>query len=81
MTDLDLYKFIEESAMSTSLFDGKAIMWVYHFNVEEFAKLIGENILADGGIEVRFQHDTIAIDMTYICEYHDIDVEAVFKED
>ena len=79
MKELDLYKFIEESGSSTS-FDGEtAIMWVYHFNIDDFCKLIGNYYLEDGGIEVRLQEYYIAVDMTEICNDNDIDMEKVFK--
>ena len=79
MTELELYKFIEESGSSTS-FDGeKAIIWVYHFMVDDFAKLIGDYHLSDGGIEVRLQEDCIAVDMTEILEDKDINPYAVFE--
>ena len=79
MTELDLYKFIEESGSDTS-FDGEnAIIWVYHFNIDDFAKLIGIHLLDEGGIEVRLQETYIACDLKEICEYHDIDVANLVK--
>ena len=80
MTELELYKFIEESGSMTS-FDGeKAIMWVYHFNIDDFAKLIGYHDLSEGGIEVRLQEDHIAIEMNELCERNDINLHAIFEE-
>ncbi len=80
MTELELYKFIEESGSYTSFDGDKAIMWIYHFNVDDFVKLIGQHILSEGGIEVRLQEDCIAVDMSEICEYHNIELENVFEK-
>ncbi len=80
MTELDLYKFIEESG-SLASFDGeKVIIWVYHFNIDDFAKLIGEYYLSEGGIEVHLQEDYIAIDMTDILKDNDIKPYAIFEK-
>ena len=80
MTGPELCKFIEESGSMTS-FDGEtAIMWVYHFNVDDFAKLIGAGLLDDGGIEVRLQETYVAIDMNEICEHHNIEPESIFEK-
>ena len=79
MTELDLSKFIEESCSSTSFDGDNAIIWVYHFNVDDFAKLIGNYYLSEGGIEVRLQEDCIAVDMTDILKDNDINPYAVFE--
>lgn len=83
MTELDLYKFFhnKEEPCPQYSFDGeKAIAWIYHFNVEEFSKLIKSSLLDDGGIEVRLQEHHIAIDMTEVCEYFGIDPNKVFTK-
>jgi len=80
MTELELYKFIEESGSETYIYDGdKAIIWVAHCWVTEFADMIGYGMLDMGGIEVRLQESVIAVEMNDICEYHDIEVEKVFE--
>ncbi len=79
MTELDLYKFIEETSSDNS-FDGeKAIIWVSHCYVEDFAKLIGDYYLDEEGVDVRLQEDCIAIDMTEICKDSNINMYAVFN--
>lgn len=78
MTELELYEFIESSGSDTSYENGVALIWVYHFNINDFAKLIDDYWLEDGGLEVRLQDTYICIDMTDICEDYDIDMEAVF---
>lgn len=81
MTELDLYKFIEESGSSTRYDEetNKAVMWVYHSNIADFVKLIGNRLLDNGGLEVRLQEFRIAICMNEVCDYYGIDVENVFK--
>jgi len=81
MTELELYKFIEESGSMTR-YDGEvALIWVYHFQVEEFAKLIGEYWLDEGGVEIRLQEDYVAVDMTEILKEEGINPYAVFEAD
>jgi hypothetical protein len=81
MTELELYKFIEESLSLTS-FDGEeAIIWVYHHHIGDFVTLIGDYYLSEGGIEVRLQEEYIAVKMNEICEYNDINMFAVFSND
>ena len=81
MTELDLYKFIEESGSMTSYDGDKAIIWVYHFWIDEFAKLIGDGLLDEGGLEVRLQQSYVAIELNEICEWHDIDISNVLEEE
>ena len=82
MTELSLYKFIEDSGSMTSYDGEKAIIWVYHFNLDDFVELIGTNVLLDdGGLEIRLQEHHLAIEMNDICEYNNIELEKVFKKD
>lgn len=81
MTELELYKFIEESGSETRYDGDKAIIWVDHFNIEDFVTLIGQGILDEGGIDVRLQGNYIAVDMNEICEYHGVEIENVFKQE
>ena len=81
MTELDLYKFIEESGSLTEFNGETATIWVYHFNVDDFVKLIGTEYLEEGGIEVRLQEDYIAVDITEMCKDNDINLYAVLKHD
>ena len=82
MTELELYKYIhDEDTAPEYTFDGeKAIIWIYHFNIDEFVKLIGNAILIEGGIEVRLQEHCIAMEMNDICEYHDIELGKIFDK-
>lgn len=81
MSELELYKFIEESGSMTR-YDGEvALMWVYHFNIDDFCKLIGDYWLDEGGLDVKLQENYMAVDMTDICESNDINIYAVFNSD
>lgn len=79
MTELELYKFIEESGSLTSFNEGEAMIWVYHHNVGDFVKLIGSSYLDDGGIDVRLKEYWIVVRMNEICEDNDIDMDKVFN--
>ena len=79
MTELSLYKFIEEHSCETNFDGDKAIIWVSHFALNEFVELIGGYVLENGGLKCRLQEHCIAIDMIDICEHHDIDPNNVFE--
>lgn len=81
MTELELYKFIQDSGSQTRYDGEQALIWVYHFRVDDFAKLIGEYWLDEGGLEVRLQEDYICVDMTEIIKDNDINPYAVFETD
>ncbi len=81
MTELELYKYISENGTMTSYDGDKAIVWIYHFELLDFVKLLGRSVLRDGGIEVRLQDDYVAIDMTEICDYYNIDIKNVFGDE
>jgi len=82
MTELELYKYIHDEETSVEYsFDGeRAIIWVYHFNIDDFVKVIGSNVIQDGGISVRLQDHFIEIEMNEICEYHDIELDNIFTK-
>lgn len=77
MKELDLYKFIEDYNCLAQNDGKKCIIWVYHFCLDEFVVLIGQGVLDNGGIDVNLQDEFVAIDLNYICDYHNIDVNEV----
>lgn len=55
---------------------------IRHDCLREFAGMLGYNMLADGGLEVRLMDDGyVGIDMRYVCEYHDVDLESAFPRE
>ena len=82
MTELELYKYLSENSTMTSYDGNKAIVWIYHFELEGFVNLLGRlSVLDEGGIEVRLQDNYVAIDMTEICDYYNKDLKNVFGDE
>lgn len=81
MTELQLYKFIEENDVSLRWDGDELIAWISFLWISEFANLLGYDLLSDGGLEVNLQSDCIALDMTEICKYFGIEPENIFAKE
>lgn len=83
MSELDLYKFLNENSIEHH-WEGEQkelIAWIPFDLLQEFAELIGSNLLSDGGLMVNFQDSYIALDLEPIAEYHDIELENILKKE
>lgn len=81
MTELQLYKFIEENDVSLRWDGDELIAWISFLWISEFANLLRYDLLSDGGLEVNLQSDCIALDMTEICEHFGIEPENIFAKE
>lgn len=81
MTELQLYKFVEENNVSLRWDGDELIAWIPFLCISEFANLLGYDLLSDGGLDVNLQSDCIALDMTEICEYFGIEPENIFAKE
>jgi len=82
MTELDLYRFIEENDIEWRYEDNSwykdVLIFLYTFQLEGFAKLV-KGIRFDEGINIVLNGNYVAIWMKDICEYVGIEIEKVFK--
>ena len=80
MTELDLYKFINDNAIEWHRHDNYGtpdiIMFLHTFHIQEFCKLV-KSIL-DEGIECRLKDGYSAFWMNDICDHYGIDKDKVF---
>jgi hypothetical protein len=86
MTELDLYKWVEEWNpehrwdMNGSKKDD-VIIWISLHSLESFMKLLPFSLFEEGGIEVRLLSDSIAIWASDICDPLDLDIKNIFPKD
>ena len=80
MNELDLYKFCNENEMDWR--GDKLIVWIYPSDIEDLVKLIGYEALSEGGLEAHILGTgQIAIDVTIVCDWFDIDPERIRSKD
>lgn len=83
MTELDLYKFInnEEDGGCEVLWNGEELIcWIDYFKLSDFIAMI-KGFLDDDGYDVNLRPYDIAFDLVPICEYYDIEPENILKKD
>lgn len=81
MTELDLYKFVQDKEMRW-VSDEQLNLWIDAVDLREFAEIEGDCIVEDGGFEVVLVHGgTVCINLSEICDMHDIEPENIFKKE
>lgn len=85
MTELDLYKFIQENNIEWHwhefLGGDDVIAFFYFFQIEEFAKILSKDVFDDEGIECVMKDGYLALQMKDICDYYGIEMENVFPKE
>jgi len=79
MTELDLYKFINDNIEYNVVNKDEIYTFIPHYRLKEFTDLLGRHILDDEGINVVLLNAYISVEMTEVCEYFDIDPNNIFK--
>ncbi len=80
MTELELYKFVQDKEMDWR--GDSLVLWLYPSEIDEFTELTGNNIFDDGGLEVHLQSNgSIAIELEEVCIFHGIDPEHILKKE
>lgn len=77
MTELQLYKFIQEYYIETRWDDNQLTTWIPFHCLQEFTEMIGYEMLSDGGLEANLQYACVAFDLNEVCEWFDIDAENI----
>lgn len=84
MTGMQLYKFIDKTGTETD-WRGKdldeLIAWIPFWHIQEFAEMLGNNFLCEGGYDVNLQEDYIALDLVPICEHFGIEPLEILEKD
>lgn len=82
MTELTLYKFINEKAKQCSWIEDELILWLDPNDIEEFALLIDRCSADDGGYPMLLQRDgTICIVLNDLLEEYNIYPEDVIDRE
>lgn len=72
MTELQLYKFVQEKEIDWR--GDKLLLWITPHYLSEFAELVGDDYLCEGGEQVFLLPDgVIAIELNDICECFEIE--------
>ena len=83
MTELDLYKFIEDNSIEWHRLENNGTpdiaIFTYTFHVDDFYKLVKDCI--NEGIECRMMNGYFVFWMNDICEYYGIELEEVFNKE
>ncbi len=81
MTELELYKFVQDKEMRW-VTDDQLNLWIDADDLKEFSEIEGDCIVEDGGFEIVLVHGgTICINLTDVCEIHDINPENIFHKE
>ncbi len=80
MTELDLYRFLQDNSVETR-WDGDVLSaWLSHWHLEEFTKLVGPT-LYECGIESRLMSDgSVWVDLAPICDDFGINPKRVVPD-
>lgn len=85
MTELELYKFINDNSIEwhRQNNDGTPdiLIFPYTFQLEDFCKLVKDYNADDGGLVIRLLNGYVAIWMNDLCDYFGIDIDKVFVGD
>ena len=80
MTELDLYKFINENSIEWHKEEGGEIyIFPFVWDIEEFSKLIA-GYHPDEGFKCNLRDNYICFKMNDICDYFEIDLNKIFQE-
>ena len=84
MTELQLYKYIQDNAVEWHWSDNEGtpdvLIFPYFFNLSDFTKLLGKS-LVNIRVECVLTENCACIWMRDICENCDIELENVFPKD
>ncbi len=81
MTELELYKFINDNEIEYHWHDEDVIIFINFYLLDEFAKLLGYGMFDEEGITCVLKDKYICIWMYSICENSDIELINIFKKD
>ena len=82
MEILDLYRFINENDVEYRwINDEDVCLFVNNFFIERFHAILDGSIFDDDGISCIMKDGYFCFHMRFICEYHGIELEEIFKKE
>lgn len=82
MTELQLYKWVNEWEPEWRWEGDEVIMWIRDFLIESFLKLFDPAVFNDGGgLDARLTGQYVAIVINDVCDYFGIKIENVFPRE
>ncbi len=79
MTELDLYKFIQENNIEWHRYKKDIIIFVNFSNMPQFLEILTPSVFDDDGIVCNLKRGYIGIVINEICDYYGIIIDNVFK--
>ncbi|MBW3113544.1 hypothetical protein KYJ26_16945 [Bacillus sp. MCCB 382] len=80
MTELELYKFVQDKEMRW-VSDNDLNLWINISELKEFADLDDDLIVEDGGFQITLVHGgVVCINLFDVCELHDIEPENILTK-
>jgi len=84
MTELQLYKYIQDNAVEWHWNDNNGtpdvLIMPYAWHIQEFCKMIGQYSI-DREVMAFLKPAYVCVWMREICEFYDIELENVFPKD
>ena len=85
MTELELYKFINENSINWHWQDNDGmpdvLIFPYLFQLDDFCEMLGDGVFNEEGIQIVLKKDYACIWMNDVCEYHGIDINKIFEKE
>lgn len=80
MTELDLYKFINDNRIEIDWRGNNLYIWLEYYELESFCKLLDRCDADDGGLDCTLQNaGFVVLDLVPICEEYGIDPNNILE--
>lgn len=80
MTELELYKFINENQIEIDWRGNELLVWIEHYQLEEFCNLLDRCDADDGGLNCYLQNGgVVVLDLVPVCEEYEIDPNNILE--
>lgn len=85
MSELELYKFINENDVEIRWEEEELLLWMDHWDMETFGEILNREDADDGGYPCQLQttlgQAIIVLDLVPLCEEEGINPENIFEKD
>jgi hypothetical protein len=81
MTELQLYKFIQDNGVEMHWHGDELMCFLDAWMINDFCYMASHDLFDDEGIECRLKNSYIAFDLCDVCEYYEIDPENIFSKE
>lgn len=85
MLDLETYKFIDNNSLEYSIIEDykEVILFVNKYVVDDFMQMLSDNcgsFLSDWNLKAIIRDGYLAVEMSDLFEYHNIELQKVFAK-